>query len=194
MARDSGVFPARAAAAIALAVAAALPAPAHACALDGGDVAVQRGLMNWSYPDALYVQGALAAAQHDGRIERAPPADASPAAGAYALLRVRASLEKLRARFALAPRAGPRPAIAVVLLEPMLWSRIEAASGALRLTVHVDGPRDGDTVVVTEAPVLSALADGRLSSREALALGLLRIYGRDDAAAVVRELLLAEGT
>jgi hypothetical protein len=40
----------------------------------------------------------------------------------------------------------------------------------------VDGPAPGN-VVVTEAPVIEALLAGRLAAREAVALGLVRLYG-----------------
>ncbi len=181
------------AAALAAATWATPPVPAQACGFDGADVAVQRGMMNWSYPDALHVLGAVAAGQRDGWLDRppavAPPVDAARPGTAYAMLRVRFALERLRARLALASYPGTRPAIAVVLLEPMLWSRIDDPGGGLRLAVHADGPQEGDVVVVTEAPVLAALADARLSAADALARGVLRIYGPDTKRSAFRDWL-----
>jgi hypothetical protein len=83
------------------------------------------------------------------------------------------------------------PALAVVLLEPMLWSRIAAGANALALTVHVDGPATDDVVVVTEEAVVAAIVDGRMTAREALSLGLVRLYGSADRVARIRAWLEA---
>ena len=40
-----------------------------------------------------------------------------------------------------------------------------------------DGPADDDIVVITEAPVLKALAEKRVTIRKAIQLGVLRFYG-----------------
>ena len=46
------------------------------------------------------------------------------------------------------------------------------------LAVHVEGPAEGDVVVVTEPPVIKALADGTLTVQKALELGVIRFYGK----------------
>lgn len=168
---------------------------AAACGLEGNDVSLQRGAMNWAYPDSLHVLGAVAAAQHAGLLAAMPAFDATtPSASAadrYAMIRVGRDLWKMRARLAAAPRPGAQPALAIVLLEPMLWSRIVADGDALKLVVHVEGAAPDDVVVVTEAPVVAAIGDGRMSASDALSGGLMRLYGPVGAAAAADDWLRA---
>ena len=105
-------------------------------------------------------------------------------------LRIRASLWQLRARLASAT-SGEAPSIAFVLLEPMLWSRIATTNGVPELTVHVDGPATDDVVAVTEAVVIAAINEGTLTAGEALATGLIRLYGSDGDVASARAWLQA---
>ena len=51
------------------------------------------------------------------------------------------------------------------------------------MTTHVEGPKAGDVVVVTDEPVIAALADGSLTPQAAREGGLLRIYGSEASAA-----------
>ena len=73
------------------------------------------------------------------------------------------------------------PGISMVLIGPMLWARFEPTGAGRNVTVHVDGPRKGDVVVVTDEPVIAALTEGRITTRAARALGLLRLYGSAQA-------------
>ena len=170
---------------------------APACGFEGDDVSLRRGAMNWSYPDSLHVLSAVWSAQRTGLLERLPgfddPAPPSPAALRLAQIRVSSRLSKLRTRLAAAMPAGAPPALSIVLLEPMLWSRIAVDGDALRLTVHVDSAAPGDVVVVTEEPVVAALADGGLSGHDALALGLIRVYGQSEDVAAARRWIEATG-
>ena len=148
----------------------ALAAPAFACGYHGG-VAQERGMMNLAYPQSLHVPTAVWKAQLGGRLER----------GELGALRVNLLLAQLRAHFAASP-AMARPNVTVVLLGPMLWSRYQPDDGGVRLAAHVDGPGQGDVVLVTEAPVVKALLEERLSVRGALDSGLLRVYGKSEDA------------
>jgi len=153
----------------------AAAAPAFGCGYHQG-VGQERSLMNLAYPQALHVQTAVWKAQLSGHLERAD----------VGALRVNLLLAQLRAHLADSP-AMARPNVTVVLLGPMLWSRYQPDDGGVRLAVHVDGPEQGDVVLVTEAPVLKALIEERLSTRNALESGLLRVYGKkEDAEAAVR--------
>jgi hypothetical protein len=153
----------------------ALAAPAFGCGYHGG-VAQERSLVNLAYPQALHVHTAVWKAQLGGRLERGDP-------GAF---RVNLLLAQLRAHLAAAP-AMARPSVTLVLLGPMLWTRYQSDTGGVRVSVHVDGPEPGDVVLVTEAPVVKALLEERLSVRDALDSGLLRVYGTaEDAGAAVR--------
>lgn len=140
------------------------------------DVAFARGMLNWVYPDSLHVVGAAARAVAETRLPR-PQADAAPDPfGA----RYR-SLVAMLARLTDELRAAPPPpqGIALLLVEPMLWTRFDSDDGELRAQVHAAGPQPGDLVVISSSTVVQALADGRLAIGEAHRHGLLRLYGTD---------------
>ena len=80
---------------------------------------------------------------------------------------------------------------AIVLREPVMWSRIATAEGAPKLLLHVDGPAAGDVVAVTEEVVLVALNEDKISAGEAISLGLVRLYGNDGDVASARTWLQA---
>ena len=104
-------------------------------------------------------------------------------------LRINATLGKLRARLARAAPGELLPALSIVLVEPMLWCRVATEGGTLELAVHLDGPTRGDVVAVTEEPVIAAINSGSLSARDALSLGLFRLYGSSSDVASVRSWL-----
>ena len=128
-------------------------APAFACGYHGG-VAQERSLMNLAYPQALHVHTAVWQAQLGGRLERAE----------LPYIKVAFLLNELRPH--LAANAS------VVLLTPMLWTSYRPEG----VRVHAEGPAEGDVVVVTEAVVVKAIVEGRLSMADALAGGMVRIY------------------
>jgi hypothetical protein len=178
---DAGVLPRRRGplAAAAGLLAAALAGPGWGCALEGDDGVLLRSAMNVAYPQALNVLGAVSSARRSGRIDRwrglDEPTGAAEKRAEHA--RIAASLGQLRARLAAATPAGA-PALSIVLVEPMLWSRLVTRGARLDLAVHVSGPVRGDVVVVTDEPVIASLNDGRLTAGDALALDLVRLYGR----------------
>lgn len=137
--------------------------------------------MNWSYPDLMHVGTQVWMAQRAGRLEPDEFARRDDltleARNRYGYLWATHWLRQLQGRFAAAPVRGRRPDIAVLLLGPMLWSRYQANGADVTLAVHVQGPAEGDIVVVTEAPVIKALAEGRLTVNEAMKLGVIRFYG-----------------
>ena len=103
-------------------------------------------------------------------------------------LQARASLQLMRTNGLLKglakrldTKAGTRdhPAIAVVLMGPMLWSRVEPRDGAnaARAQIHVAGPEPGDVVLVTDTPAIEAIVGGQMRFERALELGLVRLYG-----------------
>lgn len=142
---------------------------------DPKSAGVARGVLNWAFPDSLHVTTAVWQAQAEGVISR----DQTPAA-AKALVGYQKATEKLAAfRDGLAAGLDERevPAIAMVLLGPVLWTRFERKGLAVDMAAHVVGPAAGDAVIVTDEPVIRALVDGRLTPRAARELGLLRLYG-----------------
>jgi hypothetical protein len=160
----------------------AASATGHACGFeDPNGVDAQRGLLNFAYPHALYVMTAVWRAQAEGVIARD---ELSPAVRMLiGFQKAVGRLKALRDRMVVSPGASEAPAFALVLVGPMLWTRYERAEDDLVMTTHVEGPKVGDVVIVTDEPVIAALADGRLTPQAAREGGLLRIYGPEVSAA-----------
>ena len=166
------------------------------CGLDDPNSAkVQRGMMNLAFPQSLWVRTAVWQAQMAGDLPRdalAEREDLTPQArGMLQLERATGLLKTLAARLGSAPDAGEHPALAVVLMGPMLWSRIEPQGAAALLRTHVSGPVAGDVVMVTDTPVIEALVGGGMGFEHALELGLVRLYGPEAQVGVVRAWLSA---
>jgi hypothetical protein len=169
----------------AIALAASLAAASGAawpCGLeDPSSITIRRGMLNMAYPESLHVGTAVWQAQLAGQLPRDPLAqrgDLTPEARtAMRLIRANTLLRQFAARLAEPGAATARPSLAVVLLGPVMWNRIEAERGAVKPLLHVAGPEQGDVVVVTEIAVVEAIAAGSLAFDEALALGVMRLYG-----------------
>ncbi len=152
---------------------------ALACGLEGDPVTLQKVAVGYAYPESLSVMAAVSSARISGKLDRTIRIGAqTPEQLQMANLRIRAALWKLHARLA-SGAPGDAPTIAIVLLEPMLWSRIATTNGAPELTIHVDGPAADDVVAVTEEVVIAAINEGMLSAGEALSMGFIRLYGND---------------
>ena len=158
-------------------------APAvHACGLENPS-SVNVGLLNLAYPNALHVRTAIWIAQRDGLLA---PFDAAAMVEPQSpdfVLRQMSLLREIRGQFVAlkadmdAGGARAVPSFSVVLLGIVLWTRFEAGDAALNMTVHAPGPGSEDVVIVTDAPVIAALAAGRLTPAEARRRGLMRAYG-----------------
>ena len=123
-------------------------------------------MMNLAFPKSAWVSTAVWQAQKAGDL---PPDalaqrdDLTPQARAsLQLMRVTWLLKSLAKRLDVAAGAADRPAIAVVLMGPMLWSRVEPRDGAIaaRAQIHVGGPEPGDVVLVTDTPAIEAIVGG----------------------------------
>jgi hypothetical protein len=171
------------AAAIALLVSAA---PALACGFeDPSNVAFQRGILNFAFPKALYVQTAVWQAQQAGLLER----DQS-LAGNRALLGFRRASDALsNVARQLETVQQAVPPFTLVMIGPVLWTRFAEGSDGLTATPHVKGPSSGDVVLVSDEPVILALASGRMDGTMALDQGLIRIYGEPQKAAALEAAL-----
>lgn len=142
---------------------------------DPQSAVVARGVLNWAFPDSLHVTTAVWQAQAEGVISR----DQTPAV-AKALVGYQKATEKLAAfRDGLAAGLDEHevPALAMVLLGPVLWTRFQRNGLAVDMAAHVVGPAAGDAIIVTDEPVIQALMDGSLTPRAAREFGLLRLYG-----------------
>ena len=146
-------------------------------------VAGQRGIMNLAFPKSAWVSTAVWQAQKAGEL---PPdalarrTDLTPQArGTLQVMRATWLLKGMAKQLDVPPGTTNRPAIAVVLMGPMLWSRIEPRDGAVaaRAHVHVSGPESGDVVLVTDTPAIEAIVGGGMRFERAQELGLVRLYG-----------------
>ena len=171
--------------------AALLTGSASGCGLEGDPVTVERVAVSYAYPDSLNVMAAVSSARLAGKLDRTISIGSqTPEQLEKTSLRIRAALWQLQGRLARAP-TDAAPSLAIVLLEPMMWSRIATTDGTPRLMLHVDSPAAGDVVAVTEEVVLVAMNEGRITAGEAISLGLVRLYGSDGDVASARAWLQA---
>ena len=160
----------------------ALSATAVPCGLeDPTSISFLRGTLNLAYPESLHVGTAMWQAQLAGTLPRdalSQRADLSPEArGKLRLFKANGLLRQLATRLGDTPDAAAHPKLAIVLLGPVMWSRFEQQDGAVRVTVHVAGPVEGDVVVVTDLAAIEAIVNGDLGFAEAFDLGVMRLYG-----------------
>jgi hypothetical protein len=169
-------------------------APAAACGYHDA-ATIHLGMLNLSYPEALHVRTAVWMAQRDGTLARPGDAERLPddaSTRLRAMLRYRetvAALDVIRTRLDGARGGRAVPSFSVVLIGPMLWTRFDTSNSTTAMSAHVDGPGRDHVVVVTDAPVLAALTDGRLSPESARRHGLIRFYGPAEASREVSSLL-----
>ena len=143
---------------------------------DPNSTSMKRGLLSLIYPKALHVVGAVSMATMAGRL-RVPRSSNLPADARLRL--IAASLESFGTRLARSGR--PAPAFSLLLIEPMLWSVIDASANGKVVTSHVAGPAAGALVAITDTPVVAALLDGKLSVDEAVNADLVKFYGPTQA-------------
>jgi hypothetical protein len=181
-----------------LVCAVALAPSARACGFHDAS-SVNLGMLNLAFPDALYVRTAVWMAQRDGVLARPEPVAADSQSAEFMLLQlarlreVQMQLGRLKQRIEGGTAAQPMPAFAVVLIGALLWTRFEQEGSALNMALHATGPAREDVVVVTDAPVIAALADDRLSLQGARDRGLVRFYGAPDVIERVAGLLDRRG-
>lgn len=150
---------------------------------DPSSVAGQRGILNLAFPKSAWVSTAVWYAQKAGDLPPGAPAlrnDLTPQARAsLQLMRATWLLKSLATRLDVPPGAADRPAIAIVLMGPMLWSRIEPRDGeiAARAQIHVVGPEPGDVVLVTDTAAIEAIVGAGMRFERAQELGLVLLYG-----------------
>jgi len=168
---------------------------AFGCGLeDPSSISLRRGALNVAFPEALHVGTAVWQAQLAGTLSRDPMLqrdDLAPEArDTLRLVKANALLRRLAGTFVAAP-GGERPAVSVVLLGPVLWTRFVPDDGAVQSSFHVAGPERNDVVLVTDAAVVEAIVDGQLTLASALELRLARLYGTPESIAHARRWLVA---
>jgi hypothetical protein len=157
-------------------IVACAPREAAACGYHD-DVSLARGVLNWVYPDALHVIGAISTAVAERRL----PAGA-PTRGALGLLGYHGTVRAIDRHAQQLRMAADemRPTFSLLLIEPMLWTRFVSDEGDVHTQVHVSGPQAGDLVVISGEEVIRAIADNALTVGEAYRSGLIRLYGTDE--------------
>jgi hypothetical protein len=148
---------------------------------DPSSLSARRGFLNFAFPKSLYVYTAMWQAQLAGTLPRddlAQRDDLTPEARAtMQFLRANLLMRALAMRLGAAGDVPDRPAVSIVMVGPVLWSRLEPQGETVLAKVHVDGPETGDVVIVTDAPALRALVNGEMALAKALDLDLVRFYG-----------------
>jgi hypothetical protein len=155
-----------------------LPPAAVACGYHD-DVSLARGVLNWVYPDALHVVGAIAKAVGERRLPAPISAERGPWSYHSAVRSLDQHAQQLRAL-----AAGPPPAFSLLLIEPMLWTRFVPDRGDLQAQVHASGPQAGDLVLISGEEVIREVTRNRLTVGEAYRDGLIRLYGTQEQVAL----------
>jgi hypothetical protein len=148
------------------------PTESRACGYHD-DVSIARGILNWTYPDALHVIGAISSAVIEKRLLHEPVAPSLFGSEYRAAVK---SLEQLGGLLR-ATGSAPPLSFSLVLVESMLWTRFENNRGELQTQLHVGGPQAGDLILISGEDVIRAVANGGLSIAEAHERGLIRLYG-----------------
>jgi len=146
------------------------------------DVSLARGVLNWVYPDALHVVGAISTAVAERRFSAGRSARGGPAllVGYHGIVQ---ALDKYARQLGMSSGETPRPVFSLLLIEPMLWTRFLSDGSKVRTKVHVTGPEAEDLVVISGEEVIRAIADNTLTVSEAYRLGLIRLYGTKEQVA-----------
>jgi hypothetical protein len=154
-----------------------LPLAAVACGYHD-DVALARGVLNWVYPDALHVLGAVSTAVAERRLPAATLRGGLGVTGYHGTVR---ALDQYAQQLRMS--AGAMPTFSLLLIEPMLWTRFVSDGDDVRAQVHVSGAQAGDLVVISGEEVIRAVANNRLAVGEAYRSRLIRLYGTDEQVA-----------
>lgn len=154
-----------------------LASDSRACGFHN-DVSIARGALNWVYPDALHVVGAISTAVMQKQLQLRDDEPVAPGLFGAQYRATAKSLERLAASLDAATGAASL-SFSLVLIEPMLWTRFEAIQGGINTQLHVSGPQPGDLIVVSGQDVIRAVAEGDLAVGEAHGRGLIRLYGSE---------------
>ena len=128
---------------------------------------VSRGSLSWSYPDSLYVIGAIS---KEVAARRLPLANFNR--GGVDLFGHNSGWRRPRwrnsAQCSVRRRRGHADIGRRRTVEPMLWARFEPTAGGMRTAVHVPGPAHGDLVIVTGEAVIAEIRGRASHSRRSV--------------------------
>lgn len=152
---------------------------------------IERGSLNWIYPESLHVTGAVWRQQQQGLLD-GPDLILMQARGEEyeRLLREQyrtttAALSAFGAEMNEVEVPAGMPNVSLALIEPMLWTRFVNTSDGVQIEHHTDSATKGDLVVITDVPVLEAIDAGKLTVADAHTRGLLRMYGPEEGQRVL---------
>jgi hypothetical protein len=160
---------------------------------DPNSAAVQRGVLNFAYPNALHVVGALTQARLAGVAAPPPEAPAGNDPFGSQFHKTARMLQQFGDALGVEPHASDDLAFSLVLIEPMLWARFAAGGGRVATSVHVSGPAAGDPVVIATEAAMREIVGRRLTAERADELGLIRIYGDPEKIARLRAIIAGQG-
>jgi hypothetical protein len=140
------------------------------------------------YPGSLTVAVALRSAADSGVIDA--KALEAPSEGTALYSDTVSRLQEFRKVLAASPAATELPvSFSLGYVESQLWTRYSQSDGKIRVSIHTDGPAEGEAVVLTGEPVLTAVLAGRLSVDRALADGMILIEGNENDKTAIRHVL-----
>jgi hypothetical protein len=144
-----------------------------------------RGVMNWVYPNSLYVQTAVWQAEDAGVL---PSRAADLPKDLFAYQRMVKAMRAYGERLTQTNSpTGEMPNFSIVLIDTLLWTRFVRDADGYAVKVHADGPAPNDVVVVTASKVMLSMRDGTLTAAIAHDRGLIRLYGPAASVATVKE-------
>lgn len=150
----------------------------HSCGYHN-PVDLARGVLNWVYPNSLYVRTAVWQAEDAGVL---PKRASEPSKDLFAYHRIAMAMRTYgalmtKAHFAPAEMQG----LSVLLIESVLWTRFVRTTEGYSVEIHADGAAPTDVVMVTDGKVMLSLIAGTITPRIAREHGLIRLYGSSDS-------------
>ena len=145
------------------------------------------------YPGSLPVAVALRKAADNGVINAA--ALEAPGNGTAIYIDTVRRLQEFRKALTASPAAAELPrSFSLGYVESQLWTRYSQFDGKIRVSIHIEGPAEGEAVVLTGEPVLTAVLAGKLSVDRALADGMIQIEGNESDKTALRQVLNTTST
>ena len=120
-----------------------------------------------AHPRSIEVALAVRDAYDHGELQALAPVP--PVLG---LVRAKGMLQNFRPLLT-AVAGSPNTSVAVLLIEEGLWARYSMSAAGMATELHVEGPLDGEPVIVTSEATLRALLDGAMTPTRATELGVL---------------------
>jgi hypothetical protein len=145
------------------------------------------------HPGSLTVAVALRRAADSGVIDGA--ALRAPSPGSTLHISSVGRLHAFKKAIAASPAAKNLPSsFSLGYVEIRLWNRYSRVDGKIRVDIHTDGPAEGEAVVLTGEPVITAVLAGELSVEHALAEKMIIIDGDKNEQVAIRRALEATST